>query len=408
MEMEKNNILLVTHSFYPDGWGGVHIYVYNLARYLVLSPEFLPHVLTVKMNKEQPEAGTIDGIAVTRFKTVLTGKLRFILRPLVSIFKSTIIFGRLEKSKRFKVISLHSVIPAFGILLNRKSRKIKKIFTFHSSFYDDVLKQMKKKQLFPNILTRLVLSTIKRIEKFVLENSDLIIVLSEFSKNYLKKEYFLAEDKIRTIPGGVDENLFCTHEMPKKELRGRLNLPVNKKIIITTRRLVARMGLENLISAFGRILKKRNDVFLLVVGEGFLREKLEQIINREKLQEHVLLLGAKDNREIADYYRSADLFVMPSEYAEWFGLSTLEALACGTIAMGTPAGATGEILSKLDERLVFKDVTAEAIADGIELFLEDDFIEAIRRKLRNFILDNYTWSAVFKNVESVFYEVINK
>jgi len=404
--MKKNNILLVTHSFYPDGWGGVHIYVYNLARYLVSSSVFSPHVLTIKMNADQGNEEAIEGIAVTRFHTILAGRLRFILRPLVSIFKSNIIFGKLQKKKKFKIISLHSVIPAFGVLLNPKSRAVKKIFTFHSSFYDDALKQMKKKWLFPKGLSAPVLFAIKRIERFVLKNSDLIIVLSEFSRAYLIENFLIPADKIKIIPGGVDEKLFCPSQVLKQELRRKLDLPQDKKIVVTTRRLVARMGLENLIYAFRLILKKRKDMFLLLIGEGFLRKKLEEIINEEGLKEYVFLAGAKDSRQIPDYYRAADLFVMPSEYAEWFGLSTLEALACGTLSAGTPAGATGEILSKIDKKLVFKDVTPEAMALGIESLLDEPSLQASGAKLRSFVLNNYTWAAVFKKAEKIYSGII--
>jgi glycosyltransferase involved in cell wall biosynthesis len=165
------------------------------------------------------------------------------------------------------------------------------------------------------------------------------------------------------------------------------------------------MGLENLIYAFKLMVKKRKDALLLIVGEGFLRDKLKQIIKQESLQEYIFLVGAKDSREIADYCRAADLFVMPSEYAEWFGLSTLEALACGTPAAGTPAGATGEILFKLDRRFVFKDVTARAIADGIEMLVQDDSMQETGDRFRKFILENYTWDVVFKKVETVFCEI---
>ena len=89
------------------------------------------------------------------------------------------------------------------------------------------------------------------------------------------------------------------------------------------------------------------------------------------LQEHVRLLGRIPDDELVRWYRSATLVVMPTQELEGFGLTTAEAFACGTPVVGTPAGATPEILEPIDPRLVTRDTTPEALAEGIVAMLRD-------------------------------------
>ena len=71
------------------------------------------------------------------------------------------------------------------------------------------------------------------------------------------------------------------------------------------------------------------------------------------------------------YFKVADLFVLPTTAIEGFGLVTAEAFASGLAVMGTPVGATMEILEKIDKNLIFDGTSPESLSNGLEYFFHN-------------------------------------
>ena len=92
------------------------------------------------------------------------------------------------------------------------------------------------------------------------------------------------------------------------------------------------------------------------------------------------------------YYQSADIFVLPTRALEGFGLVTVEALLSGIPVLGTPVGATPEIIEKIDKNIFFQDTTPKSIAKLIIEYLKSpDLIRNLRTKCREYVLKNYSW-----------------
>ena len=77
------------------------------------------------------------------------------------------------------------------------------------------------------------------------------------------------------------------------------------------------------------------------------------------------MVGRVSDEELQEWHRAADLFVLPTVAYEGFGLVTAEALASGTPVVGTPVGATPELLVPLDARLVSRGTDAPALAEAM-------------------------------------------
>ena len=107
------------------------------------------------------------------------------------------------------------------------------------------------------------------------------------------------------------------------------------------------------------------------------------------------------------YFCCADLFVLPTLAIEGFGLVTAEAMASRLPVMGTPVGATVEILKQVDERLLFQNTSPEALAEGIEKFLKapENFRE-MRSKCRNLAQTQYSWGTVVKKIHQEFIKAL--
>ena len=91
---------------------------------------------------------------------------------------------------------------------------------------------------------------------------------------------------------------------------------------------------------------------------------------------------------------------------EGFGLVTVEALACGTPVLGTPVGATPELLKPLDPALLARDASTEALAEGILAFLKRPKLDPLT--LREYVETRYTLQKHAAGVEAVYQEIIKE
>jgi phosphatidylinositol alpha-1,6-mannosyltransferase len=109
-----------------------------------------------------------------------------------------------------------------------------------------------------------------------------------------------------------------------------------KRILLTVARLSSKEGYkghDRLIAALPRLIAEGHDIVYVIAGEGHERARLETTALRVLGHDRVRFLGAVDLSTLVRLYRAADLFVLPS-WGEGFGIVFLEAMACGTPALG--------------------------------------------------------------------------
>ncbi len=251
----------------------------------------------------------------------------------------------------------------------------------------------------------------RRIERAALTRARLVIVLSEFMRRRLAEHHRVAAERMRLISPGVDTSMFSP--IPDyRSARPALGLTGESFVLLTVRNLVPRMGLDTLIRAMVRVRQAIPHVQLLIGGSGPLRAELETQVKTLGLEGCVRLLGFIPESALPDYYRAADLFVLPTAQLEGFGLVTVEALASGTPVFGTRIGATEEILGQLDPTLLLSGTDAESLAAGIErLYRRFTADPGARVRLaeagRALVLREYTWSRHCEQIEAVLREVLD-
>ena len=235
-------------------------------------------------------------------------------------------------------------------------------------------------------------------ERRTIRQATAITALSEFSRSLLARQHPAALDRLTVIPGGVDTARF--HPEPDRSaLRRRLGFGAHETVVLGVRRMVPRMGLPELVRAVARLAPRHEGLRLVLVGDGLYRPTVEDEVRRARLNGVVRLTGRIDDEALDDLYRAADLVALPTQAYEGFGMVTLEALACGTPVVGTPAGATPEILAPLDPGLVTTGTDDEAIAVGLERWLGVD-LEPMRARAREHAL-TYDWDRVMDRFEAL-------
>lgn len=161
--------------------------------------------------------------------------------------------------------------------------------------------------------------------------------------------------RLTTIPNGVDTSIFTpiSNEVDKAELRVRLGLPLDRKIVICVCAVIYRKGIDVLLEAWRSVQANTPDVLLLIVGPTSFDElehsadelntyqrKLYDLVENEKLD--VLFYGPSG--DIADLLRASDVFALASR-GEGFPNVAVEAMACGLpLVLSDMDGIAGDII----------------------------------------------------------------
>jgi glycosyltransferase involved in cell wall biosynthesis len=323
------------------------------------------------------------------------------------------LFETLSKKFKYQVLNFHQPFSAFGILKSPQSDEISKIYTCHSlSFEEYKSRNPNRQRLIDKLFYPLNIIGRKYFESSVLKKSDFIVVLSHYTADRLYKLHGIAPHKIIVIPGGADLHRFRPSNN-KAQLRLSLDLPKDLFILLTVRNLVPRMGLENLITALKMVLSHRRDLLLIIGGEGPLGPALEKHARSLGISEFIRFAGHIPDSKLPRFYQMADLFILPTRELEGFGLVTVEALASGLPVLGTPVGATKEILTKLGPDYLFDDTTADSIAAGILRALRawpqnQATYDYISRTCRKVAEQHYSWDNRVRQLEELYYSILDR
>ncbi|MEM9250435.1 MAG: glycosyltransferase family 4 protein [Pseudomonadota bacterium] len=147
-------------------------------------------------------------------------------------------------------------------------------------------------------------------------------------------------------------NTFHTRFFPaldghyQRAARQRLDLAPEARVLSTVSRLDPRQrhkGHDRVIPRLGVLAKQHPGLVYLIAGTGGDEARLRTLVQETDAEDIVRFLGSVPAEDLPDVYRASDLFVMPS-HGEGFGIAFLEAMACGTPALGLDVGGAGDAL----------------------------------------------------------------
>jgi len=244
------------------------------------------------------------------------------------------------------------------------------------------------------------------LERFVYRGATRHIVLSHAFARLLHETYGVSEESIRIVPGCVDVAHFDSRAT-RAEARRQLGLAGDRPLIFCIRRLVSRMGLEDLIDAMAVVKPLVPEVLLVIAGKGPLAAQLQARIVARGLEGNVRLAGFVPDDTVPLWYRAANLSVVPTVSLEGFGLTTIESLAAGTPVLVTPVGGLPEAVAPLSSDLVLPSGGFRAIGEG----MADALLG--RRRLpdatacRNYARRNFDQPVVAAQVARIYREAID-
>ncbi|MDF2924931.1 MAG: glycosyl transferase family 1 [Paenibacillaceae bacterium] len=213
-----------------------------------------------------------------------------------------------------------------------------------------------------------------------------IIVNSRFLQEEITRLVPEAGAKIRVIYPGVDTERFFSRwsgegERLRTEQLQQLGYP-NKKIILYVGRLVEYKGVHHLLHAMQQIAQAMPDTVLVVVGGAFYGSKRTTAYVRRlhqlgrRLPRHVLFVPYVPHKDVPQWFRLADVAVVPSPRREAFGLVNVEAMATGVPVIAAEAGGMKEIVVQNETGLLIPvDALTAGIVGGVSRLLADPSVQ---------------------------------
>ncbi|WP_177162396.1 glycosyltransferase [uncultured Fusobacterium sp.] len=180
------------------------------------------------------------------------------------------------------------------------------------------------------------LNKYEKRKKFLRENlnkCDKVVCICEDMKNGVIKEIPELKEKLEVIYNPFDIEKIKIKSSDYSEIKdNEKNLLEDNYIIMVSRLDNVQKDFDTLIKAFKIVNQKRKDIKLYLLGEGPDREKIENMIKDEDLQEYIKLLGVKKNPY--PWIKNSKLLVHSSRY-EGFGLVLVEALILGKVVISS-------------------------------------------------------------------------
>jgi glycosyltransferase involved in cell wall biosynthesis len=233
-------------------------------------------------------------------------------------------------------------------------------------------------------------------EMRIVEEADRILTTCPAEIEELITLYRADSAKLSLVPCGVDVERFRPTD--RAGTRRELGFP-DGPMVIYVGRLVPRKGVDTLIEAFA-LLPDELDARLMVLGGGPKVEespqtgRLSEIAWRLGVIDRVAFAGSRPQEDLRRYYGAADVSVSVPHY-EPFGITPLEAMACGTPVVGSRVGGIKTSVADGETGYLVPPRDPEALADRLLRLLSDMSLRSrMSRAARRRVEEHYTWERV--------------
>lgn len=214
------------------------------------------------------------------------------------------------------------------------------------------------------------------LTRHIYMNADAIVTKGTHVKRFLMGEGVPAE-RIFATKNAIHNEPYArpVADDVKAELRARLNVRPDQKVVLSLSRLVHEKGVDTLVQAFAA-LKEPNSV-LVIAGSGPEEAKLKAMIAERGIGDQVRFAGYVPNQESTHYYAISDVFVVPSItthlFKEPWGIVVNEALNQGTpvIASDAVGAAAGELVRNGENGFMIPEQDSAALAVALKTILGD-------------------------------------
>jgi glycosyltransferase involved in cell wall biosynthesis len=337
------------------------------------------------------------------------------LFPLVCSLSDKGEIGREIEESGIEVIPLKKLGHQFNWTIVRdiykliKTRDVKIVRThqYHANLYGRLAAWLAKVPCIVasvhNVYTRDRKLHRRIINKFLSGFTDKVVAVSETVKRDILRYDGLMDDKVTVIYNGIDTQRFS--DINGNSVRASLGIPLETPVIGTVGRLTIQKGQKYLIDAVAMLREKFPQILLLIVGDGPVRDDLQNHIKAIGIDKNAIFLGTR--RDIPQLLSAMDIFVLPSLW-EGLGTALIEAMASGKAVIATDIAPFREVINSEKVGILVPVKDRRAIASSVELLLNNKALArtlgrcAKERSFSNFSMDITTnrYVGLFENILS--------
>jgi D-inositol-3-phosphate glycosyltransferase len=381
--------------------GGQNVYVAELSRELA-NAGYTIDVFTRKDSRSQ--ARVVEWLPGVRVIHVEAGPPAFIekerLLPYMHEFADNMLSFIHDNMVHYDMIHANFFMSALVASIVKRVLRIPYVVTFHALGLVRLAHQ-KEKDRFPKERYD--------IEKYIVDDADQLIAECPQDRDDLIAWYEANPKKITIVPCGFNPNEF--YPMDMMEARKHLQIQKDEKILLQLGRIVPRKGIDNVIKSVALLRNKVQPVKLVVVGgdsdtpDPIITPelaRLQQIANEENVASLVTFTGRRSRHLLRYYYAAADVFITTPWY-EPFGITPLEAMACGTPVIGANVGGIKYSVKDGKTGFLVPPNDPQALAGKIEqLFTDTKLLAAMKANAIKRVNKYFTWSKVAVSVNKLY------
>lgn len=370
-------ICLISREYPPDtGWGGVGAYTYQSANALKkLGHDVEVISLTAEsVNTSTPNKTrlTSNGITIHRVEweeameelnllLISAESSHLVLKSGIAIWKK---FIELHGQNPFDVVEApEHLAQGFFQSITKVSPLVLTLHTPHSKFVAEN---------FHNVSASFDNQFICMLERLAMVEADLLLAPSEDLAGFVSSDTGIALDDIQIVRNPVNTQAFC----PK----GKRAIQNNNNIrVMFVGRLEERKGVQHFVRAIPSVLKENRNIEFLIVGNDTntadngtsMKAHLEKELKASGCLDSVTFVSHVPLHEMPEYYRSADISVIPSLYDN-APYTCIEALASGNPVIVSSFGGTKEYVVENVTGLVVPGANPDALKEAILSIANDE------------------------------------
>jgi D-inositol-3-phosphate glycosyltransferase len=386
--------------------GGQNVYVAQLAKFLAVG-NYTIDVFTRWENADLPQV--VDWQHGVRVIHIKAGPITVIpkeeLLPYMTEFKNSMLKFIRDNNINYDLIHANFFMSALVAAKVKKALGIPYVVTYHALGHVRRIHQGNSDK-FPK--KRL------QIETSTAQQADFVIAECPQDKEDLMNHYGVPANKITIIPCGFNQEEF--HPIEKLEARNYLKLQQNECLLLQLGRMVPRKGVDNVIKALGELKALGKKARLIIVGGEHEdpelmncpeMNRLKNIATEKGVVDSIIFAGRKSREVLKYYYAAADIFITTPWY-EPFGITPLEAMACGTPVIGANVGGIKYSVADGETGALVNPHSPSELATKIAELMTDT--KRLKQMGINAILrvnQHFTWAKVAAKVHQLYQKTLS-
>lgn len=241
------------------------------------------------------------------------------------------------------------------------------------------------------------------IERILAKSTDCIINISDSQQKLALKYNVAKENKMRVIYNGIDIKRFQDNVLRSNNF---VSFGIKKDAFVVGMvcRLTEAKSPESFIKIAEKLLTKIENCYFILVGDGELREEIEQLIINKDLKDRVIITGW--TTLVPMYVSLFNVGVLTSKW-EGFGLSIVEYMAAGKPVVASNVGGISDIINNKINGILVPNNNIDVFVNGIlKLKRDDSFREFIVNNAYETVSERFTIERVLRQHDDIYGEVL--